>query len=137
VNTEKKDYWTPFHRFFVILPTVFAALVVWYVMSGSEREKIRLEYVRIAAAILQREADEVESQREMREWAVAILNNSAPVKLSVEQANALIQGTARLPRSAYLDGQGDNYGGYEGGIGPDEAMRRLQNYWPPPTPSPK
>lgn len=137
MDNEKRDYWTPFHRFFIVLPTVLVALVVWYVMSGSEREKIRLEYVRIAASILQREANEVDSQREMREWAVAVLNKSAPVKLSVEQANALIEGTARLPRSAYLDDQGFDWGGYEGGPSPDEALRELRAYSPSPNPSPQ
>src|SRR4051812_15873843 len=110
MNHRKKDYWTIFNQIFVVLPSVLIAIVVWFVMSGSEREKVRLEYVRIATTILQREANEIDSQRGMREWAVAVLNRSAPVRLSEDQAKALMEGTARLPRSGYLDDEGNDWG---------------------------
>jgi|GEM_PF-6077893 len=136
-TTQSDRVWKWFERVFVLLPTVVVAAIVWWIAVGSEHEKTSLEYVRIATSILQQPAKQPDTQRSMREWAVAILNNSAPVRLSVEQANELIQGTARLPRSASLDDNGDNYGGFEGGPGPEEAMRELEAYSPSPTSSPK
>jgi hypothetical protein len=97
MDTVKKDRWTLFERAFLILPTVLIAVVVWMVTSGAEREKVRLEYVRIASGILQRPVDQANTQRGMREWAVAVLNKSAPIKLSTRQTAALIDGTSTLP----------------------------------------
>src|ERR1700738_117368 len=98
MNAIKKDRWMLFERAFIVLPTVLIAAVVWLVTSGAEREKVRLEYVRIATGILQQRAEKPDSQRSMREWAVAVLNKSAPVKLSKQQTDALIDGTSILPR---------------------------------------
>lgn len=135
-DTTKNDRWTLFERTFIILPTIFIAAIVWFVTAGAEREKVRLEYVRIATAILQQGPEQPDSQRGMREWAVAVLNKSAPVQLSAEQANALIEGTARLPRSGYFDDQGFDWGGNEGGPGPDEVLKKYGGELSP-TPAPQ
>lgn len=96
MEATRPSRWTLFERAFMILPTILIAAVVWLVASGAEREKIRIEYVRIATAILQQPREEPDRQRIMREWAVAILNKSAPISLSKQQAEALIEGTSRL-----------------------------------------
>jgi hypothetical protein len=91
-----QDRWKLYDRFLIVLGTLLIPVTIWWVTSGAEREKLRLEYVRIAAAILQQRPEEPDSQRIMREWAVAVLNKSAPVSLSRQQAEALIEGTSRL-----------------------------------------
>jgi hypothetical protein len=69
------DRWKLHDRFLIVLGTLLIPATIWWVTSGAEREKLRLEYVRIAAAILQQRREEPDSQRIMREWAVAVLNN--------------------------------------------------------------
>jgi hypothetical protein len=128
MDGKQTGRWTLFERAFLILPTILVASVVWFVASGTEREKVRLEYVRLASGILRQPAGKADAQRGMREWAVAVLNNSAPVKLSRQQADALIDGTATLPRSGYFDSFGDDYGGYEGGPTPEQALQELLHY---------
>jgi hypothetical protein len=135
--TQRENAWKWFERVFIVLPTVGVAIVVWWITVGSEHEKTRLEYVRIATTILQQAPKQPDTLRSMREWAVAVLNQTATVKLSPEQIEALIEGTAVLPRSAYEDDNGDYYGGFKGGPGPDEALRELRAYSPSPSPSPR
>lgn len=60
----------------------------------AEQERMRLEYIRIAVAVLT--AKPTEPQKVLREWAAEVLNKSAEVKLSTEQLQALIDGTAVL-----------------------------------------
>jgi hypothetical protein len=91
-----QDRWKLYDRFLIVLGTLLIPATIWWVTSGAEREKLRLEYVRIAAAILQQRPEEPDSQRIMREWAVAVLNKSSPVSLSKDQTEALIEGTSRL-----------------------------------------
>jgi hypothetical protein len=122
---EKKDRWKVFERTVLILPTVLVAIVVWGVTSKAEHEKISLEYVRIAVAILRPEKP-TELQKEMRKWAVQVLNQSAEVKLSPEQAESLIEGSSGLPGYgtdySYGNDYGTDYGYYFGEpCGPDAS----------------
>jgi hypothetical protein len=124
-DADKKGRWRLFERTVLILPTVLVAIVVWVVTSQAEREKISLEYVRIAVAILKPEKP-TEPQKEMRKWAVQVLNQSAEVKLSPEQAESLIEGVSGLPRYGTDYGYGNDYGtdyGYYYGdpCGPDAS----------------
>jgi hypothetical protein len=91
-----QDRWKLYDRFLIVLGTLLIPATIWWVTSGAEREKLRLEYVRIAAAILYQRREEPDSQRIMREWAVAVLNRSSPVTLSKQQADALVDGTSKL-----------------------------------------
>lgn len=94
----------------------------------SETARLQLEYVRIATVILQRPSTS-DSQRPMREWAVALLNHSAPVKLSPEQVEALTSGAVTLPYSNY-----DSYGDY--GWNDYREKKRTMPVTPSPTPFP-
>lgn len=91
-----QDRWKLYERFLIVLGTLLIPATIWWVASGAEREKLRIEYVRIATAILQQRREEPDNQRIMREWAVAVLNKSSPVSLSKQQADALIEGTSKL-----------------------------------------
>jgi hypothetical protein len=91
----------------LVVFTPALAVTVWYATSTAESEKLQLEYVRIATSILQ-EPDNTEAQRPIREWAVALLNKSAPIKLSPTQARALSTGEVTLPYSNY-----DSYDSYD------------------------
>jgi hypothetical protein len=92
----------------LVVFTPAVALTLWYVTSRSEIARLRLEYVRIATAILA-QVDSPESQRPMREWAVALLNDSAPVKLSFTQAESLVNGSSTLTVTEWT---GSAYGTY-------------------------
>lgn len=135
-DAVKKDRWQLFERAILILPTVLIAIVVWLVTSGAERERIRLEYVRVAIAILE-PATPTERQKELRRWAVEVLNKSADVKLSSEQSQSLIDGATALPKVGdygyndygYGNGYGTDYGYYFGDpCGPEPSAT------PPKTP---
>jgi hypothetical protein len=77
-----------------------------HVAERAEQQRLRLEYIRVAVAILT--AKPIESQREMRRWAVDVLNNSADVKLSAQQSQELIDGFSVLYGTDY--GYGNGYG---------------------------
>lgn len=125
-----QDRWKLYDRFLIVLGTLLIPATIWWVTSGAEREKLRLEYVRIAAAILQQRPEEPDSQRIMREWAVAVLNKSSPVSLSKQQAEALIEGTSRL---AWYREEAWNYNGWEF----DERANSRTAKKPSPSPKPQ
>ncbi len=129
MDDQKRDRWKLYERILLVLTTLLIPATVWLVTSGAEREKLRVEYVRIATGILQRRPEEPDSQRNMREWAVAVLNKSSPVKLSEEQAEGLIDGTSRLSSYGY-DGWDDSGYGYD-----DRAASRSAKK-PSPRPTP-
>jgi hypothetical protein len=118
---QRKDIRSIVEFVILVIITPAIAATVWYATSSAESARLQLEYVRIATGILQQPAAS-DGQRPMREWAVALLNKSAPVKLSREQMDALIDGKAVLPASGFYDDKGFDYGGSD---------------WPSPTPPPK
>lgn len=106
---QARDFRTIAEYVILVVLTPVVALVVWLVASSSERGRLQLEYVRIATGILQ-QSDTAEAQRPMREWAVALLNKSAPVKLSADQAESLTNGSSTLPPLSDTGGGYDTYG---------------------------
>ena len=86
---ERLIGWLPLLVTTFILPSA-----VWLVTSYSDRERIRLEYVRIAVSVLQPTPDPQAPKRELRTWAVMLIQDSAPVKLSPEAVQSLIEGTS-------------------------------------------
>jgi hypothetical protein len=77
-------------------------------MRSAEQDRLRLEYVRVAIALLT-PAKPTEAQKELRGWAVELLDKSAEVKLSAEQKQNLINGTSAFPYGTDY-GYGNGYG---------------------------
>ena len=96
---------------------IFIPLAVWLVTSYSDRERVRQEYVRIAVAVLQPTANLQQPQKELRKWAVDLIQDSAPIKLSPEAMQTLIEGTSSFH---YGSSYGNGGLGGSGGNGPDE-----------------
>jgi hypothetical protein len=101
-------------RIILLVLTPLVAVVLWIVASTSEGARLKLEYVRIATSILQQPIEQPDTRRVMREWAVAILNESSPVRLSPEQSSALIEGRTVLPTYS-SGGRADAYYGLSSG----------------------
>jgi hypothetical protein len=107
---------------FLSVLAIFASgavfLAVFLTNRSADQDRLRLEYIRVAVAILT--AKPAEPQREMRKWAVEVLNKSAEVKLSAEQSRALIDGISVLhgngygTDAGYGNGYGIDYGDYFG-----------------------
>ena len=84
-----------------VVTTVLVPVVVWLVTSSSERSRIKQEYVRIAVGILQPPKETQAPQKELRRWAVELIQDSAPVKLSAGAVESLIKGDSNLPVVTY------------------------------------
>ena len=119
MSTEKSPL---LHRLEItaLLIAIIAApvsTVVFFVTQQAERDKLRverdklvierdklktdtnrldLEYVRLAIGVLQPTEKIEQPQIELRGWAVEILQDSAPIKLSNDAAKALKYGEANL-----------------------------------------
>lgn len=97
-------------------------------VERAEQDRLRLEYVRIAIALLT-PAKPTEAQKELRGWAVEVLDKSAEVKLSPEQKQNLINGTSALPYGSDY-GYGSGYGNYYG-------YTDVESFTPKPSATPK
>lgn len=108
-KTEQRNIavgWLPW-----LATTIIAPIALWFVTSSSDREKTRQEYVRIAIGILQ-PSDKLEKpQKALRGWAVELIQDSAPIKLSPESAKSLMEGTATFPvyQVGCMDPSATNY----------------------------
>jgi Tfp pilus assembly protein PilF len=105
---------------------LFISLAVFANERMAERNRVRLEYIRIAVAILN-PAQPTEPQRELRSWAVEVLSKSAEVKLSGDQKRDLINGTSAFPYGTDY-GYGRDRGDYSGyGIGLSQSASYYQD----------
>ena len=95
MNTEKPHLW---HRMepTILLVGVFISLGVWCVTWYSERQKLHLEYVRLAVGLLHPTQADKRPQVELRAWAVDVLQDSARVKLPEKAKQLLIEGEANF-----------------------------------------
>ena len=98
MNTERSHLWHRLEPTALLLTVILVPLSVWWVTSNSEREKLHLEYVRLAIGVLQPTEKDKHPQKELRGWAVQILQDSSPVKLSATATQALIDGESNLPK---------------------------------------
>lgn len=73
----------------VAIPIVIA-IVGWWVQSSMSNESIKKDYVQMAIGILN--SPERQKDEEMRKWAVAILNENAPIPFSQDLKDKLEQG---------------------------------------------
>ena len=96
METEKKHVWHRVEPTALLLTVIIVPLAVWWATSRSEGDKTRLEYVRLAIGILQPPEKDQRPQKELRSWAVQVLQNTSPVKLSPDTTQALIDGAANL-----------------------------------------
>lgn len=65
---------------------VVLALVGYWVQASLQEQQIKRDYVSLAVSLLLPKKDgEKEASEELRAWAVQLLNNSSPVKLSEAQ----------------------------------------------------
>ena len=108
MNTEKKHLWYHIEPT-VLLLSVLVSFIVWFVASSSERTKTNLEYVRLAIGVLQPPEKDKQPQKELRTWAVQILQHSSPVPLSPTAVKALIEADSNLPYVNYGGGPSSSY----------------------------
>ena len=66
----------------------------WIVQSKISSESVKKDYVQMAVNILTSTA---EPDRELREWAVAVLDKNAPVPFSTELRARLTEGAILIP----------------------------------------
>jgi hypothetical protein len=92
MNTNINYIWYRIELTILLITVIAIPGVVWYVNSFSENQKIKLEYVRLAVGLLQPTEEGKTPQKELRSWAVDILQESSPVKLSHDAVTALIEG---------------------------------------------
>lgn len=106
MDTEKRHLWHRLEPTASLLTVIVIPFALWWVTTRAEADKIRLEYVRLAMGVLQPSDKEQQPQKELRTWAVQILQDSSPVKLSLEATQALIDGDSNLPAAAsyYYEG---------------------------------
>ena len=100
MNTERKHLWYHIEPVVLTLGCIFS-LIYWCVAWNAERTKTHLEYVRLAIGVLQPTEKDKQPQKELRSWAVEILQDSSPVKLSTTAAQALIDGEANFGSVSY------------------------------------
>lgn len=84
-----------------VLTSLVIPLLVWIVTSSVERDKVRQEYVRIAIGVLQPPKDAQAPQRDLRRWAVQIIQETAPVKIPADAIEPLINGESSIPVDVY------------------------------------
>ena len=101
MNTEKTHFWHRIEPTALLVTVILVPLTVWLVSSHFERDKTNLAYVRLAIGVLQPAKKDQQPQKELRSWAVQILQASSPVKLSSAATQSLINGEFNLPQSAY------------------------------------
>ena len=96
-NTEWWIKWEPFFQigavFCIPVAILCATLLTAYYTEGSN---LKLEYVRLAVGILQPTDKKNEPKQELREWAVQILQNTSPVKLSSTAVKSLTDGESHF-----------------------------------------
>lgn len=69
---------------------VVLALIGYWVQQTLQDQQIKRDYVTLAISLLAPQTDKKSATPpELREWAVQLLNESAPVKLSSAQAQAI------------------------------------------------
>lgn len=94
-----------------VVTTVLVPILVWLVTSSNERNRIKQDYVRIAVGILQPPKESQPPQKELRRWAVQLIQDSAPVKLSADAVESLVNGESNLPQTSlgYVDTFGTGF----------------------------
>lgn len=99
-NNERTNSWQEWARTVLTLLVLPGAL--WAITSAADRERVRQDYLRIAVGVLQPNKDLKPPQKELRKWAVALIQDSAPdrAKLSPEAAQSLIDGNATFNYTA-------------------------------------
>lgn len=66
----------------IAIPVVLAAIGYW-VQRGIQDQQIKRDYVNLAISLLvPKKEGEVQTTPELKDWAVKLLNDSAPIKLS-------------------------------------------------------
>ena len=94
---EREQTW---HRISGLLIAVVVGVGTWAVTYITENAKTNLQYVELAVGILQADS---KADRALREWAVELIQESAPVRLSDAAATSLIEGRANLPAEWVYD----------------------------------
>ena len=98
---EFLDYAQPIS---VILSTVAVPLLVAYfgnsISTANKRSENKVKYVELAVSVLR--SDPTPESRALREWAVGLLDNQAPVKLSESAQKQLLEHA--IPISGILSG---------------------------------
>ena len=73
---------------FVAVPLVLA-IVGWVIQGSLSRQAVGKDYVNMALSLLQKKP-ETDQERELRDWAVDLLNDNAPTKLPAKRSVSMI-----------------------------------------------
>lgn len=74
----------------IAIPIVLA-VVGFFVQKAIQGETIKRDYVNLAVTLLApQKKDDPEKSKELRKWAIRLLNDSSPVKLTTPESEALL-----------------------------------------------
>jgi hypothetical protein len=80
-----------FSQILSILAVPIVLAYVGFLVQGSlQEQQVKRDYVNLAVSLLTPKKDgEKETSKELRDWAISLLNESSPIKLSPEQVKSL------------------------------------------------
>lgn len=101
-RNEKISNWETIERISKTLSIVAIPIVLgfgsWIIQQRLQNQTINRDYVQLAVSIL-KEPQGPNPDRQMRDWAVKLLNENSPTKFNQEVAQQLTSGNAKLPEN--------------------------------------
>jgi LAS superfamily LD-carboxypeptidase LdcB len=101
---QSKDKWDTVERTSKVLSIAAIPVVIavggWYIQRQLQNQTVSRDYVQLAVSILKEPDDKTKIKPELRAWAVDLLKDNSPTKLSDEVINQLKTGQTILPASA-------------------------------------
>lgn len=102
----RRDKWDTFERVSKVLSIAAIPVVIavggWYIQKQLQDQTVSRDYVQLAVTILKEPDDKTKIKPELRAWAVDLLQNNSPTKLSADVVMQLKSGQTILPASAGL-----------------------------------
>jgi LAS superfamily LD-carboxypeptidase LdcB len=99
-ESPREDAWSTFERISKVISIAAIPIVLavggWLIQRQLQNQTVSRDYVQLAISILE-EPDQKKVPRDMREYAVSLLQANSPIKITPELAEKLKSGTTVIP----------------------------------------